>query len=137
MKLKELTKLTSSINVLYIEDDKNLRTQNCELFKNLFDNIDSADDGEEALQLYKKNNYELVITDINIPLINGIEVIKSMKKTNPTQAFLITTVFQKSEWEKELKELEIDDYLTKPLQTTTLLKTIEKIIKRQESKVSA
>ena len=128
MKLKDLAKKTSSISVLYIEDDKYLRLQNAELFKTLFKSVDLADNGLDAIRLYEKNRYNLIITDINIPNINGIDVIKKIKKQNPKQAILITTVFNKSEWEKELNTLGSYHYLTKPLKTDTLLRAIEDIL---------
>ena len=124
MQLKELTKKTLNMDILYIEDDKHLRVQNQELFESLFNKVDLADNGVDAMKLYKTNDYDLVITDINIPLLNGINTMKKMKELNNSQLFLVTSVFQPSEWEKELKELGIKHYLTKPLQTKTLLDAI-------------
>jgi len=124
VQLKELTKKTLNMDILYIEDDKHLRVQNQELFESLFNKVDLADNGVDAMKLYKTNDYDLVITDINIPLLNGINTMKKMKELNNSQLFLVTSVFQPSEWEKELKELGIKHYLTKPLQTKTLLDAI-------------
>ena len=107
MKLKELTKKTLNMDILYIEDDKHLLQQNRELFKNLFRKVDVTDNGVDAIKLYKSSKYNLVITDINIPLINGINVMREMKSINPSQLFLVTSVFKQSEWQDELNKLEI------------------------------
>ena len=128
MKLKELAKKTSSISILYIEDDKHLRIQNAELFKTLFKSVDLTDNGLDALKLTEQNNYKLIIIDINIPHINGINVIKKIKKKNPNQEFLITTVFKKSELEDDLSQLGVNHYLTKPLKTDKLLNEIKEIV---------
>ncbi len=129
VQIKELADLTSSISVLYIEDDKHLKEQNQELLQNLFKVVDIADNGVDAIKLYKANNYELIITDINIPLLSGINVIKQIKDKKPLQAILVTSVFKEDELKKELKDLDFIHYLTKPLETKTLLKEIEVIIK--------
>ena len=129
VQIKELADLTSSISILYIEDDKHLKEQNHELFQNLFKLVDIADNGVDAIKLYETNDYELVITDINIPLLSGLNVIKQIKDKNPLQSILITSVFKEDELKKELEDLHTIHYLTKPLETKTLLKEIEVIVK--------
>ncbi len=129
MQIKELANLTSSISILYIEDDKYLKEQNQELFKNLFKIVDIADNGVDAIKLYEQNKYELIITDINIPLLGGINLIKQIKAKEPSQSILVTSVFKEDELKKELKDLDTIHYLTKPLETKTLLSEIELIVK--------
>jgi len=128
VELKELTKKTLNMDILYIEDDKHLLQQNRELFKNLFRKVDVTDNGVDAIKLYKSSKYNLVITDINIPLINGINAMKEMKVINPSQLFLVTSVFKQSEWQDELNKLEVKHYLTKPLETKKLLRAIEELV---------
>jgi len=129
VQIKELANLTSSISILYIEDDKYLKEQNQELFKNLFKIVDIADNGVDAIKLYEQNKYELIITDINIPLLGGINLIKQIKAKEPSQYILVTSVFKEDELKKELKDLDTIHYLTKPLETKTLLSEIELIVK--------
>ncbi len=129
MQIKELADLTSSVSILYIEDDKHLKEQNQELFQNLFKIVDIADNGVDAIKLYETNKYQLIITDINIPLLSGINVIKQIKDKKPLQAILVTSVFREYELKKELEDLDNIHYLTKPLETKTLLKEIEVIVK--------
>ena len=136
MKLKELTKKTLNMDILYIEDDKNLLQQNRELFKSLFRKVDVTDNGVDAIKLYKSSKYSLVITDINLPLINGINIMKEMKNINPSQLFLVTSVFKRNEWEDELNKLGIKHYLTKPLETQKLLNEIEALVYDYEESTS-
>jgi len=132
VKLKELSDITSNINVLYVEDDITLQEQNCELFKELFQTIDIAKDGEEALSLYKTKSFDIVITDINIPKVNGLSMIKYMQEKNSNQKFLITTVYKEKELKKDLEELSIRHFLTKPIPTKGLLEKIEDLVKELE-----
>ena len=128
MELKELSSITSALNVLYVEDDITLREQNSEFFKELFNIVDIAVDGEEALKLYKIKNFDIVITDINIPKINGLSMIKLMQQEKQDQKFLITTVYKEEELKNQLEELNLKHFLTKPISTKWLLEKIEDII---------
>jgi len=132
VKLKELSGITSTLSVLYVEDDITLREQNNELFKELFHTIDVATDGEEALNLYKKQSFDIVITDINIPKINGLSMIKMMQEKRSNQKFLITTVYKQEELESQLKEMNLKHFLTKPIPTKWLLRKIEDIVNELE-----
>jgi YesN/AraC family two-component response regulator len=127
--IKELNTITSTLNILYVEDDKTLRIQNKEFLEELFHLVKTAKDGEEALSIYEKIDFDIVITDINIPKINGLSMIKMMQEKNKNQIFLITTVYKESELKKELTKLNIKYFLTKPVLTKDLLSEIEKILK--------
>lgn len=129
MNIKELNTITSNLNILYVEDDRTLRIQNKEFLEELFHVVKTASDGEEALKLYEQINFDIVITDLNIPKINGLSMIKMMQEKNKEQIFLITTVYKEEELKDELKELNIKYFLTKPILTKNLLSEIEKILK--------
>jgi len=132
VKVKDLNSITSTLNILYVEDDITLREQNIEFFKQLFKNIEIATDGEEALRLYAKKSFDIVITDINIPKINGLSMIKMMQEKNEKQKFLVTTVYTKEELEQQMHDLKIEYLLTKPVLTKELLKKIEEIVQELE-----
>lgn len=127
MQLKDLKVLTDSLAILYVEDDIDLRRQNREFMEHLFKKIEVADDGERAMELYQKHDFDIVITDINIPKINGLSMIKMMKKKNAEQKFLVTTVYKQEELKSQLCELNIKNFLSKPIQTIDLLREIEDI----------
>ena len=128
MKLKDLSSITSNLSVLYVEDDITLREQNSEFFKQLFKSVKIASDGEEAIKLYEKNSFDIIITDINIPKINGLTMIKTIQQKDKNQRFLITTVYKEEELKEQLKELNLKHFLTKPIATKKLLKKIENIV---------
>ncbi len=128
MELKKLKEMTSSLKVLYIEDDLDLRRQNQEMFNNLFALVTVTSDGEKALYFYNKNEYDLVITDINIPKINGFSLIKAIQKINKDQIFLVTTVFKKDDFSEKIKDLNIKYILTKPISKKEMLLAIEKAV---------
>jgi YesN/AraC family two-component response regulator len=128
VKLKDLNSITSNLSVLYVENDIMLREQNSEFFKQLFKSVKMASDGEEAIKLYEKNSFDIVITGVNVPKINGLTMIKIIQQKDKNQRFLITTVYKEEELKEQLKALNLKYFLTKPIPTKRLLEKIEDII---------
>jgi len=76
----ELSKNVKHLNVLYVEDDEIAREITKMFLMEFFDNVDVAKNGLEALEKFKKNSYNLVISDLNLPELNGKELVKEIKK---------------------------------------------------------
>jgi len=68
------------LNVLFVEDDALIRDAFSLLVENIFKNFYIANDANEALEIYKNNNIDLVITDIKMPKISGLELASILKK---------------------------------------------------------
>jgi DNA-binding NarL/FixJ family response regulator len=104
------------MNILIVEDHIALR-EGVEMFlKNLDknNNIYKASDGKEALSLINGNpNIELLITDLNMPEINGFELIENIKKRFPTIKIIVLTMYYNTNIIERLKELNINAFLTK------------------------
>ncbi len=128
MELKKLKEMTSCLKILYVEDDMDLRRQNAQMFNHLFALVTVTDDGKKALYFYKKNHYDLVITDINIPKLNGFSLIKAIQEINKDQIFLVTTVFKKDDFNDKIRDLNIKYILTKPISKKEMLLAIEKAV---------
>lgn len=126
----EIIKLSKNLNLLYVEDDENLRNQTVKVLKYFFLNVIVCEDGEEGLESFKKNKIDLIITDINMPKLNGLSMIKQIKKINSSIPVIIYSAYKEPEYLLDSIELGIDEYLTKPLDfskfTTALKKTIDK-----------
>ena len=124
---------TRDLNVLYVEDDKILLKTTKELLNNYFHYIDTALNGEEGLAKYleynKTNNryYDLVITDINMPKLNGIEMSKEMMKHNPLQSIIITTAHNEPEYLLDAIGTGVNGFISKPLSSKHLIKTLHKV----------
>jgi len=90
--------------------------------------VDAAFDGKAALDLIKKNNYDIVFLDHNMPELTGLELIKHIKQNSPdTKTVMITGYPHIADF--AAKELGADEYLTKPLK----MKEIEDIIDKYKS----
>ena len=126
-KMKEIIKYTKKLKLLYVEDEKILREISSELFKNFFDDITLAVNGLEALELYSINKYDLIITDIFMPKMNGIELIKNIRKNNNKILILIFSALKDPSYMTASESLGVDGYILKPLSLNNMINALEKL----------
>lgn len=116
--------------VLIIEDDPDIADLLELHIKDLNLNLDRAEDGEHGLEKALENEYQLVILDIMLPRLNGMDVCKKIREKKKTLPILMLTA-KSEEFDKVLGlELGADDYLTKPFSIRELLARIKAIIRR-------
>lgn len=118
---KELKNITSRYHVLYVEDDAALRHASARLFSQFFGTIDEAVDGKQGLQMFEQNSYDLVISDINMPHMSGVEMIRRIKTLEPDQAVVVTSAYSDSQSLMELIEAGVDKFILKPLDLKKLI----------------
>lgn len=133
MELKLLLEYTKDLNVLYVEDDFELLKSTSELLSNYFLTIDKAVNGQEGLDKYLEyfqNNekyYDIVITDINMPNLDGIEMSKKIYAINPIQKIIITSAHNEVKFLSNAIEISIDGFITKPIDNLQLTRVIYKV----------
>ncbi len=123
---KEILK---KINLLYVEDDNVVRTELSKLLLNFFNNVYIAKDGLEGLDLFFSEEIDIIISDINMPSLNGIDMIKEVRKTNKDIPVILTTAFSDNEFLLEAIKLKIDEYIIKPVDIRVLIEKVSKIAK--------
>jgi len=108
-KLKKLT-------FLFVEDEKDLLDIIAETLQKLEVNFLTAKNGEEGLAILKEHadEVDLVVTDISMPVMNGLEMIKEIKPLYPNLEIIIMTAHTESKYMEEAKEYGVNDYLLKP-----------------------
>jgi DNA-binding response OmpR family regulator len=118
------------IKILLLEDDE-LFSQSLIDFLELENfKVDLAQDGEIFLEKNYTKNYDLYLLDINVPKINGLELIKLLKNSNDKTPIIFLTSYKDKETLKECFKTGADDYLTKPVDLDELLLRIFAILKR-------
>ncbi|GAB6045798.1 hypothetical protein JCM11957_13960 [Caminibacter profundus] len=119
--------------ILIVEDDELNRIVIKEMINILFPKIkiDIASNGKEALEQLEKNSYNLIISDINMPIINGIELLKKLKQKINIPVIAITAYAIVGDKEKLLMQ-GFDDYISKPVDMNQLSKILEKYIKEEQ-----
>ncbi len=133
--LKELVEKTKKLKVLYVEDNEATREQALKIFGNFFDYIDVAVDGIEGVELYKKKKnkfYDLVISDINMPNMDGAEMSKSILEIDHHQNILILSAYNDSEQLQDLIDIGISNYIHKPVRMDTLVSALQKTVEALE-----
>jgi len=129
---KMMIEYTKELTVLYVEDDLTLLENTLELFSNYFKSVDTAVNGQDGFEKYiafeKENSfyYDLVIADINMPKLNGLDMAQKIYAKNSMQAIIITTAHNENEYLVKAIELGVDGFITKPIESTALNKVLYK-----------
>jgi len=130
-KLNDIITYSKDLTLLYVEDDIDTREITTTLLENIFDNIVVAVDGKDGLEKFQSNNIDLIITDINMPSVDGISMCKSIKHINSSIPIIMLTAFDNTELLKKAIDLGIEGFLNKPLtDMDILIDKLKVIIKR-------
>jgi len=119
--LLNIISITSKLTLLYIEDNDSSRIQALKLLENYFSNIDVAIDGLDGLNKYNdkyintNRYYDLVITDIEMPRMNGISLTKEIYKSNPNQKIIIISAYNDKKYFIDLINIGVEGFIQKPL----------------------
>jgi len=127
---KILKEVTRNLNILYAEDEETLRTGMVKSLKRLFKNVYVAEDGYEGVELFKKNKIDLIISDINMPNIDGIEmfqIISDTVKPLSPPPFITLTAHNEPELLIKLIDLGIDKFLLKPVNKEKMIDSLYKV----------
>lgn len=118
------------LKILVVEDEKNILSYLQKGLKEAGYNIDTAENGEEALYMASINNYDLILLDVMIPKMDGIEVCRQLRKEK--NAAYIVLVTAKDKISDKVKGLDAgaDDYITKPFAFAELLARLRAVLRR-------
>ena len=126
------------ITILYAEDEQMVREGYARTLKRYSKELYVAQNGEEAFEKYRLYKPDIVISDIRMPKMNGIELTKKIKEINPKQIILFTTAHTESNYTLEALDMQVDGYITKPVDKNRLLNKLETlagyIISERENK---
>ncbi|EJU19606.1 MULTISPECIES: response regulator transcription factor [Mogibacterium] len=122
------------MKILVVEDDKMIREGVCGFLSEFgYDTIE-AEDGREALSKFEEQDVNLVILDIRIPFINGLEVLKEIRKKSKLPVLMLTA-FGDEEYKIEAFSSLADGYIEKPFSLPVLKVRIDSLIERHYNKV--
>jgi diguanylate cyclase (GGDEF)-like protein/putative nucleotidyltransferase with HDIG domain len=133
--LNELKEIAKKIKVLYVEDEEKLRESISKYFGKFFKSVECAVNGEDGLGTYINGDYDLVITDIMMPVMNGLEMAEKIKEINHSQNIMIISAYAEIEHFIKSIKIGIDGYILKPIDYNQLNEGLYKIVyKINESK---
>lgn len=133
-KLKQLCDLSKKLHILYVEDDANLMKTTHLMFQNIFQEVVVASNGEDGLELYKeyfaknKSYFDIVVTDIKMPKMDGVTLAKKIKEINKHQLLVVTSAHDDSSNLIEFINLGVKRFIKKPFTLESVIHTFLEIV---------
>ncbi|RXJ84541.1 response regulator transcription factor [Arcobacter sp. CECT 8985] len=121
------------MKLLFVEDDELLRKSYSIYLEDLFDEIIEAQDGKDGLDKYYKFKPDIIMLDISMPEINGMDVVKQIRKENKDVTIIILSAHSDKAYLFDAIELNIFKYLVKPLPRSLFKETILKAIESKSN----
>jgi len=118
--------MKKSIHILVVDDEKLLRDLLVKILTKEGYRVDTAVDGEEALDRLRENQYNILISDIKMPRLNGFELLKEVKRDYPEMAVIMMTAYGDSFSVKDSLLLGADEYITKPFKSFEINLIVER-----------
>jgi two-component system response regulator (stage 0 sporulation protein F) len=118
--------------LLIVDDEETIRFSLSQAFITAEEEyeVTVASDALHALDKFKKQNYDLVITDIMMPGMDGFELIKKLKQYNPTIPVIVITAYGDEEKEKRSKNLGVVEYIEKPFDIHSIREKVFRLLKK-------
>lgn len=121
-------------SILVVDDDHELRDNVCEILSGEGFEVTAAKNGSEAIDMVNSANFDLVLLDLVMPGLNGLETLLLLRRQNPQTRVILMTAFSTVENAVEAMRRGADDYLTKPFKTADLLTTIRRVLEEAKFK---
>jgi CheY-like chemotaxis protein len=120
------------LRVLYVEDEDFVREPFSEMLRRRVKEVIIARDGAEGLARFKQEKPDLVISDIKMPVMDGLAMTKEIKSINPYVPVIITTAFEFKDYLMKAIEVGVNKYLVKPIDRNSLLTALDDSMKLVE-----
>lgn len=124
--INEIKDLGKFISVLYVEDDLLLQEKVYKFLSKIYTNVDTVANGQEAFVLYSQKNYNLVITDLAMPSMDGISFIKAMYARKKDQAVIVLSAHNDQDKLMALIDTGISNFVLKPINMNIFLDVLLK-----------
>ena len=118
-------------NILVVEDQKNMRESLVIAFKRAGYHVDSVENGEKAVKLQKDHFYDLVMVDLKMEDMDGLEVLSHVKDINPSTEVVVMTAFGTIDSAIQAMRKGAYDYVTKPFQLSEILSVTERALEKK------
>ncbi|SNQ61597.1 sigma-54-dependent transcriptional regulator [Candidatus Methanoperedens nitratireducens] len=119
-------------NILIIEDEKEIRDGLVEVLEDAGFAVDSADNGEQGLEKIAKKDFDIVVTDLIMPVVGGMEVLRETKHIKPRTRVILITAFATVDNAVEAMKAGASDYITKPFRIDEVQTKIRKVLAEAE-----
>lgn len=116
--------LLSGLSLLYVEDDEDVRTQLSRFLSRRVRRLDVATNGREGLAAFEAGRHDVVVTDVKMPVMDGLEMAARIKAEQSDVPIIVITAFSERDYLIKAVELGVDRYVTKPIDPDALVDAI-------------
>ncbi|MDY0321500.1 MAG: response regulator transcription factor [Arcobacteraceae bacterium] len=129
--MKYNLQLLKKLTILFVEDEAIIRAQLADTLKVFFNEVIIANNGHEALQLLSQNNIDIILSDIKMPMITGLDLATRIRLSHNSIPIILLSSYSDQETLIKAVNSGIDGYVLKPVQLDDLLNTFENVLKRK------
>jgi DNA-binding response OmpR family regulator len=122
------SKILKNLNILYIEDEKNIRINIKKTLELFCENVFDAENILDAKKILTTNRIDIIISDINLPDMSGIDFVKEIRLSDKTIPIVLLSAYTDKEFLLEATKLKLVDYLTKPIDFKNLNNALQKCV---------
>jgi len=116
-------------SILVVDDELLIRDLLYDFFTGQGWDISVAEDGEKALEVMRSRDFDLVLTDIKMPAMDGLDLTSHVKQSHPELPVVLMTGFPSVDTAVEALRKKVDDYIIKPFNINQLYKLVEAKVK--------
>ena len=123
---------TKTVSILVVDDEENAREGLSKILSKEGYSVETAANGKEAIDIIKDQSLDLVITDMRMPMMDGFEVLREIKKLNETIGVIMVTAYGEVESYLEAINLGAFEYINKPVRVNELKRVITKVLEERK-----
>lgn len=129
--------ILKNLNLLFVDDNIRISAEIYSLFSNIFKTVHLAQDAKSAMRCYTENSVDIIITDIEMPDMDGLSFIELIRSTNTTIPVIVLSAHTDNDYLFRAANLQIDGYITKPLNFKKLEATLARSATQLEHLVNS
>ena len=122
-------KIYNSLNILCVEDEKYVMDIYTSMFSMLFQNVYTAYNGEEGLEIFQKESIDIILTDHSMPIMTGLEMTKKIREIDSSIPIILLTALESLEILRNAIDLQITSFIKKPISSKSIFSTLEFVAK--------
>jgi len=130
-----LESMTETAVILVVDDEENAREGLSKILSKEGHNVETASNGREAIESIRKTSFDLVITDMRMPQMDGFEVLREIKRLDQNIGVIMITAFGEVESYLEAMNLGAFEYINKPVRVNELKRVIAKVLEERRRKL--
>jgi PAS domain S-box-containing protein len=121
---------SKNLKLLYVEDNQLAREATLAVFEEFFEEVIVGVDGQDGFEQYTKESVDMIITDINMPRLNGLEMTKKIRELDKDIPILVLSAYNESGFFMDSIKLGVDGYLLKPIDLSQFVEALKKIVEK-------